>query len=193
MDHGLSTAYAKKTYKWDVFAAKVLKYDKGKDKASSETPPEPLCSLGLDYNINIDPTPVTQDNGFIRVLDTASGFMMIARSAFDQLSKAHPEWLVVNDIEHSGGPKIDKYYGNRSDHNYCASQRCPGPLRISWTSFKLIALSINQSIDLTSSPGQTDLLDGFHSFPLAQDPLSSARLVSPLLKGLIRLAQLQSF
>lgn len=101
----LGTAYAKKSINWTQFADKVKRGDHEKKE------PEPLMSLGLDYNVNLDPATVkSDDNGFVRVLDTASGFMMISRTAIQKLIDAHPEWEVVNDIEHSGGPKIDKYY-----------------------------------------------------------------------------------
>ena len=97
----VSTAYAKKSFKWDKFLDKLKNGTEGDEQ---------LQSLGIDYNINIDPDTAKIEDGFLRVLDTATGFMMISRKSIEKLIAAHPEWEVVNDIEHSGGPKIDKYF-----------------------------------------------------------------------------------
>ena len=97
----VATAYAKKSFKWDKFHEKLKNGTAGDEQWQS---------LGIDYNINIDPKTAKIEEGFLRVLDTATGFMMISRKVIEKLIAAHPEWEVVNDIEHSGGPKVDKYF-----------------------------------------------------------------------------------
>jgi hypothetical protein len=86
----VSCAYAKKATDFDRVCAKVL--------AGDEEAKQCIGGTGLDYNINIA-NDVTSDNGFIPVLDAATGFLLMTRHAIEKVCKAFdPELRVVNDI-----------------------------------------------------------------------------------------------
>ena len=86
--------YPKKHINWDKVAAKV----DGTLKTS-----EPVESVGLDYNINIDYTQLTKiENGFMECLDVATGFMLISKEAYVTVHTAHPELECVNDVMTEG-------------------------------------------------------------------------------------------
>ena len=69
-------------------------YDFSKlDKESKE----PLPSQTVDFNINIV-AEAKVENGFIKVLDSATGCMMIPRGVVTKMKDAHPELKCVNDI-----------------------------------------------------------------------------------------------
>ena len=63
---------------------------------------EPIAQAGLDFNLNLTPGPggaaPRVKDGFVEVLDAATGMMMIRRSVFERLEAAHPELLVTNDV-----------------------------------------------------------------------------------------------
>ena len=57
-----------------------------------------LQATALDFNINVVPGQTQITNGFCKVLDAATGFMLMRRDAVEALVKAHPELEVENDI-----------------------------------------------------------------------------------------------
>lgn len=86
----VSCAYPKKANDFDRTVAKVL--------AGDEEAVQCIGGAGLDYNINIA-SDVVSENGFIPVLDAATGFLLMTRGAIEKVCKAYdPELRVVNDI-----------------------------------------------------------------------------------------------
>lgn len=82
-------------------------YDWGKLKDTTRNPGEPLHQKCLDFNINVDPTSIQQTDHLIRVLDAATGFMMIKREVLERMKRAYtPSLECVNDV---AGYDIDKY------------------------------------------------------------------------------------
>jgi len=80
--------YAKKGLSWDNIAK------------ASKTTPEDLRDAGLQYNINLPPGEGshTVTNGFLRVLDAATGFFCIKRSTLETIRDATPGITAINDI-----------------------------------------------------------------------------------------------
>jgi hypothetical protein len=79
--------YPKKAIDWTNVKSKILAHD-----------PENVAQMGLDFNINAvcDEVPV---NGFVRVLDTATGFLMIKRGVIESMNERYREDLfAVNDL-----------------------------------------------------------------------------------------------
>lgn len=69
----------------------------GKLKAGNSR--EPVFMMGLDYNINVMETEVQVEQGFAKVMDAATGFMLIKREAIEKLYAAYEkELLVTNDL-----------------------------------------------------------------------------------------------
>ena len=86
----VSCAYPKKANDFDRVCAKVL--------AGDQEAVQCIGGTGLDYNINIA-NDVVSENGFIPVLDAATGFLLMTRHAIEKVCKAFdPELRVVNDI-----------------------------------------------------------------------------------------------
>lgn len=90
-----SAVYPKKSINWDLVKKKI-------EGGSSED----VRQMGLDFNINLisnDP-PV---NGFVKVLDVATGFLMMKREALEKMYEHYKEELfAVNDIQ---GQNVDDY------------------------------------------------------------------------------------
>lgn len=97
-DKDIATAvYPKKAYDWSTIEAKL------KDGSK-----EPVHMHGLDYNINLVGGSGRVENGFVKVLDAATGFMMIKRAALERVAEAYKDTLsCVNDLP-----------GNREDPGY---------------------------------------------------------------------------
>jgi hypothetical protein len=67
-------------------------------------------SGGLDFNLNIRGHNATIENGFAEVLDSATGFMMISRSALAKMVDRYRDTLhCVNDIQGGGDNRVDTY------------------------------------------------------------------------------------
>ena len=76
--------YPKKSYNWTQL------------KADSK---EPVQSQVVDFNINIVKKDAVVENGFVEVLDSATGCMLIPRTVVEKLREHYREELVcVNDI-----------------------------------------------------------------------------------------------
>lgn len=98
-DKDIATAvYPKKAYNWDRIDTEL--------RAESK---EPIHMMGLDYNINMTGGAQTTNTGFVEVLDSATGFMLIKRGVIEKMAEAYKDTLLcVNDLP-----------GNRQDPNYC--------------------------------------------------------------------------
>ena len=88
-DKDVTTAiYPKKSIDWDMVSKKL--------KARAD---EPVHQMGLDFNINIVGHSTQVVDGFMKVLDAATGFMMIKRTLLEKLAKTHTKTLLCeNDI-----------------------------------------------------------------------------------------------
>ncbi len=89
--------YSKKNINWDMIKKKV-----------AENSQEPIYQQGLDFNLNIPSQRAEAINGFVKVLDSATGFMLIKRQVFTTLVQKLPQTikLVKND---SMGLNINTY------------------------------------------------------------------------------------
>ena len=93
----VTAVYPKKAFDWDTIRTKL------QDKSE-----EPVHMAGLDYNINLMGTSASVDNGFIKVLDSATGFMLIRRHVLEALSARFQDSLgCVNDLP---GDRNDPMY-----------------------------------------------------------------------------------
>jgi len=77
--------YPKKAYNWEQF---INSY-----KIPSK---ESLHSRGLDFNINVQPK-YERNGDFIKVIDSATGFMLINKDILIKIIKKYPQLTVVND------------------------------------------------------------------------------------------------
>jgi hypothetical protein len=86
----ISAIYPKKSIMWNRVREKLDEQD-----GSSG---EPIMSMGLDYNINIvSETPI--ENGYAKVLDAATGCMLISRGTIERMCAHYTDELrCVNDI-----------------------------------------------------------------------------------------------
>lgn len=85
----VTAVYPKKAFDWSQIKSKL---------AAGDT--EPVHQMGLDFNINIanEKEPV-DPKGFVRVLDSATGFMMIKRHVLEHMTEHYRQELYcVNDI-----------------------------------------------------------------------------------------------
>lgn len=88
--------YPKKSFDWDMVRRKVQAGDA-----------EPVYQMGLDFNINIHATTAQITNGFVKVLDSATGFMLIKRAVLERMTEHYRgELHCVNDIQ---GQSIKEY------------------------------------------------------------------------------------
>lgn len=80
--------YSKKSFDWNQIRAKLAAGDK-----------EPVRQMGLDFNINIPTATATVDGGLVKVLDSATGFMLVKRGVLERMAERYKEELhCVNDI-----------------------------------------------------------------------------------------------
>lgn len=89
-DKDVSTAvYPKKAFTWDNVRRKLAAGDS-----------ESVVSMGVDYNINIAKArEAVAPNGFVPVLDSATGFMLIKRAVLERMAEHYrAELYAVNDI-----------------------------------------------------------------------------------------------
>lgn len=89
-----SAIYPKKHINWDR-----VKEEQQKQKKVANVSQESVQAQGLDYNINIQGAKAVAEGGFVKVLDTATGFMLLKRQAIEKLVEKHKDELYcVNDI-----------------------------------------------------------------------------------------------
>ncbi len=82
-DAVVTGVYPKKSYDWSRLDA---------------TSSEPLHMQTCDFNINITDPKATVDNGFVEVLDSATGCMLIPRGVIETMKTKYSELQCVNDI-----------------------------------------------------------------------------------------------
>lgn len=82
----ICSIYPKKNYVWD------------KLKDTNVNPNEPIFQKALDFNINILRDTPVEGGRFCRVLDAATGFMMIKREVLLKMKEAFTSLTCVNDV-----------------------------------------------------------------------------------------------
>lgn len=94
----VTAIYPKKNVDWNGVEAAL---DKGLQNPRSS---------GLDFNINIVGSRVEVEGGFAKVLDSATGFMMIKRDALHSVAERYKDTLhCVNDIQGGGDNRVERY------------------------------------------------------------------------------------
>lgn len=107
----ITGVYPRKTIDWRKVKKRILK-----DPNISE---DDLHAYGLEYNLNVkNRDHIEVQNGFIEVLDGATGFMLIKRSVFEKMAKAYPN-LKFQPDQHLGEPHEKKYdHHDKSKWNF---------------------------------------------------------------------------
>lgn len=96
-----------------VYPKKSLNWTGMKDRLSGpqqqQQQREPVRQLALDFNINLkDGSATVQNGGFVSVLDTATGFLLITRRVIETMKEHYRESLgAKNDIFSIGN--VDEY------------------------------------------------------------------------------------
>jgi len=103
--------YPRKTIDW----TKVIRKVKEKPNIKENE----LLASSLQYNLNVkNPEHVEVKKGFIKVLDGATGFMLIKRQVFEKMAKAYPELKFKSD-QHLNDPHDKTFdYHDNSNWNY---------------------------------------------------------------------------
>lgn len=85
----VSAIYPKKSWDWEAV----------RDKLAKGVTQEPVHMLGLDYNMNLAGPTARVENGFVQVLDAATGFMLVRRAALEAMAAKYADTLTcVNDL-----------------------------------------------------------------------------------------------
>lgn len=84
--------YPKKSYNWDRL---------------NPDSQEPLHSQLVDFNINVINNQSKVEDGFVQVLDSATGCMLIPRTVVTKMKEAFPDLNCVNDIDPGRHPVKD--------------------------------------------------------------------------------------
>ena len=108
--------YPRKTIDW----TKVIRKVKEKPNIKENE----LLASSLQYNLNVkNPEHVEVKKGFIKVLDGATGFMLIKRQVFEKMAKAYPELKFKSD-QHLNDPHDKTFdYHDNSNWNYAFFDR----------------------------------------------------------------------
>ena len=103
--------YPRKTINW----TKVIK----KIKDNPNTNENELMATSLEYNLNFkDPNHIETRNGFVQVMDGATGFMLIKRSVFKKMADNYPKLKFTPD-QHIGSAHDKEFnYHKTSNWNY---------------------------------------------------------------------------
>ena len=103
--------YPRKTIDWRKIKKRV--------KENNDISEDELHAASLQYNLNVkNPERVEVKNGFIEVLDGATGFMLIKKQVFEKMAKAYPELKFKSD-QHLGSPHDTQFdYHDTSAWNY---------------------------------------------------------------------------
>jgi len=112
IDKDITTGvYPRKTIDW----IKV----KNKIKNNPDISEDELMASSLQYNLNVkDPNRIELKNGFIEVLDGATGFMLIKRSVFEKMAKEYPNLQFKPDQHINQSHEKDFNYHKTSTWNY---------------------------------------------------------------------------
>jgi glycosyltransferase involved in cell wall biosynthesis len=103
--------YPRKTIDWRKVKKRVI-------DNNDITIPE-LHAASLEYNLNVkNPEKISVKNGFIEVLDGATGFMLIKKQVFEKMAKAYPDLKFKSD-QHLNDPHDTTFnYHDTSNWNY---------------------------------------------------------------------------
>jgi hypothetical protein len=95
---------AEKDIACGVYPKKHLDMKSVRDKRDGKLETsEPVTSVGLDYNLNVDYRKGLKiSSGFVQCHDAATGFMLISRKAYQAVWDAHPELCCKNDVYTKG-------------------------------------------------------------------------------------------
>ena len=108
----VTAVYPKKHLNWPAVDRHLAALSAASGSSPDDAYPnasEPLHQVPLDFNLNIDGV-ARAENGFVRVLDAATGFMMISRSAMERMYAAYRDELyAVNDIPGTGPNQVRDY------------------------------------------------------------------------------------
>ena len=112
IDKDITTGvYPRKTIDW----IKV----KNKIKNNPNISEDELMASSLQYNLNVkDPNKIELKNGFIEVLDGATGFMLIKRSVFEKMAKEYPNLQFKPDQHINQSHENEFNYHKTSTWNY---------------------------------------------------------------------------
>ena len=112
IDKDITTGvYPRKTIDW----IKV----KNKIKNNPNISEDELMASSLQYNLNVkDPNKIELKNGFIEVLDGATGFMLIKRSVFEKMAKEYPNLQFKPDQHINQSHESEFNYHKTSTWNY---------------------------------------------------------------------------
>ena len=103
--------YPRKTINW----TKVIK----KIKNNPNMKENELLATSLEYNLNFkNPNHIEMKNGFVEVMDGATGFMLIKRSVFEKMAKNYPDLKFVPDQHINQPHEKDFNFHKTSDWNY---------------------------------------------------------------------------
>ena len=103
--------YPRKTIDW----TKVIRKVKEKPNIKENE----LLASSLQYNLNVEnPEHVEVKKGFIKVLDGATGFMLIKRQVFEKMAKAYPELKFKSDQPLNDPHDKTFDYHDNSNWNY---------------------------------------------------------------------------
>lgn len=64
----------------------------------------------LRYAITLEGDVTIPEDGFIQVVDAATGFMCISRTVLEDMVKSYPELKYASDQEHLGAPTSQNHY-----------------------------------------------------------------------------------
>ena len=103
--------YPRKTIDW----IKVKKRIKDKPEISENE----LAAASLQYNLNVkNPNKIEVKDGFIEVLDGATGFMLIKRNVFEKMAGVYPDLKFTPDQHINQSHDKEFNYHETSDWNY---------------------------------------------------------------------------
>jgi hypothetical protein len=103
--------YPRKTIDWTKVIRKV--------KEKPDIKENELLASSLQYNLNVEnPEHVEVKKGFIKVLDGATGFMLIKRQVFEKMAKAYPELKFKSDQPLNDPHDKTFDYHDNSNWNY---------------------------------------------------------------------------
>ena len=82
-----------------VYPKKMVDWAAVERRLATPGSTEPVSQAGLDFNINFVGKSATVDKGFVKVLDSATGFMLIQRGVLERMcARFKDELYCVNDI-----------------------------------------------------------------------------------------------
>ena len=103
--------YPRKTIDWTKVKKRV--------KDNPDISEDQLHAAALQYNLNVkNPKHIKSKNGFIEVLDGATGFMLIKRNVFKRLALAYPDLKFIPDQHLNQSHDTEFDYHKTSSWNY---------------------------------------------------------------------------